>query len=473
MAHAPASQQKRAAGVPLVLVDEDLWFGTPDSGASESAAARSMAAEAGRVVGAKPFPAAAKRLAELARDETTKTGDFVQVLEQDPALSAKLLRMVNSAGFGLRQRCASVRHAVTLVGSEQLYRMATTAAVLDLFDAQSLHAVAILEHSAVVGAFCRYLGTHLSLPAEELFTAGMLHDIGKLMLLESLGTAYGELLDACGNGSDGIFLLERTKYGFDHGVLAAHVLKEWHIPDPLPRIVAWHHEPTRAYSSSSLHAAFVQTLRLADSLEHAFAEGLTKEQTESIAGMEAANYLDISAAQLMTMHADFAALRESTLAHARGEEQSDQSVSAIATGVRQKLPAPPAAEVPRLFPCVTCGGPSFGATCGACGGYVCPEHPLGDSGWCQVCAAEYRVFSTKKRPLLRPAPVAIATGLTAVCTTLGALDVFVAGPAQGAAAGVLVSVLTFAGLWLVERTRMRADFVRSRANRAPPGNSNV
>jgi HD-like signal output (HDOD) protein len=384
----PASAKKKPAEALSVAFDEELWFGTENGESAELAAAQSMAATAGRVVGAKPFPAAARRLADLARDESTKTGELVQVLEQDPALSAKLLRMVNSAGFGLRQRCATVRHAVTLVGSEQLYRMATTAAVLDLFDAQSEHAVQVLEHSAVVGAFCRYLGAHLSLRAEELFTAGMLHDIGKLMLLETLGAPYGKLLDTCAGHANALFLVERESQGFDHGVLAAHVLKEWNIPDPIPKIVAWHHEPTRAYASSTLHATLVQTLRLADALELVLSQGVAAEQLPTSVGLEALNYLDISEAQLVSMYDELYALRESTLAHARGDTET-QSVDCLQTGTRHKAPVHPPVEVPRQFPCVSCGNPSFGATCVACKGYVCPEHPLDAAGWCPVCAGAH------------------------------------------------------------------------------------
>lgn len=104
-----------------VLLDEELWFGVTDATAAETAAAKSMAATAGKVIGAKPFPESARRLAELSSRDNAQVAEMVEVLEQDPALSAKLLRVVNSAGFGLRQRCTSIRHAVTLVASKQLY----------------------------------------------------------------------------------------------------------------------------------------------------------------------------------------------------------------------------------------------------------------------------------------------------------------------------------------------------------------
>jgi len=254
-----ATTKPAPKSAPTVVLDEELWFGSSNGDEVEQAAAKSLAATAGTVIGAKPFPESARKLAELSSKENTPVQKYVQVLEQDPALSAKLLRVVNSAGFGLRQKCTSVRHAVSIVGSKRLHQMATTAAVLDLYDSDSDTAVKTLEHSAIMGAFCRYLAAHLSLPADDLFAIGALHDIGKLMMLETFGERYRKLVERAQDEPDVIFSLERAEYGFDHGVLAAHVLKAWNIPEPIPKVVAWHHEVTRAYHSSTFHSALVKS----------------------------------------------------------------------------------------------------------------------------------------------------------------------------------------------------------------------
>ena len=205
-------------------IDEELWFGAAhDHAVAEEAAARSMAALVGRIIGAKPFPMTARRLADLTRQDVVRIEPVIQVLESDPGLSARLLRLVNSAGYALRQRCTSVRHAATLVGTDRLHQIATTAAVLNMFDSKGPAAAQIIEHSTVVGAFCRYLGAHLALPVDDLFTAGFLHDIGKLMLMETENEQYVELLTKCSTKPDTIHHLERALYGFDHAVLAAHV----------------------------------------------------------------------------------------------------------------------------------------------------------------------------------------------------------------------------------------------------------
>jgi HD-like signal output (HDOD) protein len=463
-----AANNKGAAHVQPILLDEELWFGSTNHAAAENAAANSMAATAGKILGAKSMPEATRSLAELASKQNSRVDEIVEVMEQDPALSAKLLRFVNSAAFALRQPCTSVRHAVTIVGTKRLYQMATTAAVLDLFDSTSGPAVAILEHSAVVGAFCRYLGTHLGLAADELFTLGVLHDLGKLMLLETSGDAYGFIFDQCCDNPETLFTLERFEYGFDHGVLAAHVLKAWNIPDPIPKIVAWHHEPAKAYASSTAHAWFVQVLRLADTLEHAMAGGRTRAELGVIVQHDAASYLEISEAQLDAMWEDLTELRSRTLSQKRGDSDSaGPTENESATRVQTVRPQHEAASEHKNISCVECGSPSFGASCPACGGYVCPNHPIGEGGWCNLCNAEYPGFAaTIPFSLNASRGVMIAIVITAASCSLGWSTSASGGLVRGIVLGVFLAVLGLSVAVISRRAVTHSRFRRTRPHRA-------
>ena len=464
--NAAPKANKGAVVVPRVLLDEDLWFGTFDEAAAEKAAASSMAATAGQVIGAKPFPESTRKLAELARSDNAQTREMVLVLEQDPALSAKLLKIVNSAGFGLRQQCTSVRHAVTLMGSKHLYQMATTASVLDLFDSESHLAVQILEHSAIVGAFGRHFGMHLALPPEELFTIGVLHDIGKLMMLDAFGERYHELLEQCSGQVDALHVVERQEYGFDHSVLAAHVLKAWNIPNPVPKIVSWIHQPSRAYEASSAVAGLVQAIRFADALVYAMANGATSQDVSQLARHEAASYLDISEAQLGTMWPELESLRERTLQQHHGIED-DAAAGGSATRLRTSSTAPSAPQAPKVFPCVDCGKPSFGATCPVCKGYVCPEHPLVDRRWCTVCNSEYRPFAEKTRFPVDAKMSAIGAAVLVVLTMVIARVAHLSdGLGQGLLAGLLVTALAGGVLLAGKRNYVHSRFVASRPDRS-------
>ena len=416
--------------------DEDHWFGGDDRDA-EARAEQSVAAVGARIIGAKPFPIAAKRLEELTRNPKARLEQVVSVLETDPGLSVRLLRLVNSAGYGLKVRVTSVRHAAVLVGTRRLHQVATTAAILDLFATSNRTAIELLEHATVVGSLCRYLAVHLGLPHDELFTCGFLHDIGKLMLLDTEGDKYADLVRKFGAGPDQLHLQERRMFGFDHAVLGAHVLKAWNIPDPVPKVVAFHHQPARAMHDTLL-SSMVQALRLADLMSYAVQLETDSAGVLLVAESEAAQYLDISEPQVAAMWADVRALADRSRARSNGQadlevvaprrldvprslrprrsggprsqrpdslrpEQGSLSMPVLEPAARTSNSSPPTSsrpsvnEVPAHFPCVACSKPSFGNLCAACGGQVCPEHQAGPDQWCVLCLREYEKFVVKKQ----------------------------------------------------------------------------
>ncbi len=396
-------------------IDEELWYGVSSDEKAEAEAAKSMAARMGRIVGAKPFPAAAQRLSQITQNPNCLMDEVVAVLESDPALSARLLRLVNSVGFSLRTACTSVRHAAALVGTEKLNQVASTAAILDMYESGSEKAAELLEHATVVGALCRYLAFHFGLPPDELFTCGFLHDIGKLMMLDTEGDDYLELLGKETPEFDTTFIEERNRFGFDHALLAGHVLAAWNIPHPVPKVVAWHHHVTRAYAESTEISQMVSTLRLADAMSYALRKSDTQVQIETLARTEAASYMDISEGQLAAMWEEVRALAERARAVFRGEKveevvyahtsrPSGTSMRAVARAKQQDRVATPSmapmlSERPRQFPCVVCDAPSYAHKCGACHGYMCPLHVAGEDEWCELCERAYQKAGI---PAIRP-----------------------------------------------------------------------
>jgi putative nucleotidyltransferase with HDIG domain len=482
--------------------DEQDWFGGRDQEAEE-AASKSLAATAARIVGAKPFPVAAKRLEELTRTNNARIEQVVVVLESDPALSARLLRLVNSAGYGLKVRCTSVRHAAVLVGTRRLNQVATTAAILDLFESSNTLAAELLEHAAVVGSLCRYLAVHLGLPHDELFTCGFLHDIGKIMLLDTEREVYPALLREYGGNPDSIHEQERRVFGFDHATLGAHVLTAWNIPEPVPKVIAWHHQPSRALQDSLL-SAMVQTLRLADVLAYELGRRQEEEGVQLVAQSEAAQYLDISEPQLAAMWKDLASLRERSKARSHGEPELEaadprldvpqslrprgpQSLSPRASrnslaptrgslmptesdgpgSIRPNAEAPQK-ELPNKLACVVCASGSYGNVCQACGGHVCPNHQASIDEWCTLCEDEFIEFKTGYR-----LPPGLLSGVAAVVilSLIGAL--LSAWSAGNTGFSALLAPLLLAVVWAIvlpigTKLWVKLRFMRDLQPRVPP-----
>jgi putative nucleotidyltransferase with HDIG domain len=479
--------------------DEQDWFGSRDQDAEE-AASKSLAATAARVVGAKPFPIAAKRLEELTRTNSARIEQVVVVLESDPALSARLLRLVNSAGYGLKVRCTSVRHAAVLVGTRRLNQVATTAAILDLFESSNTLAAELLEHAAIVGSLCRYLAVHLGLPHDELFTCGFLHDIGKIMLLDTEREIYPGLLREFGGNPDSVHEQERRVFGFDHATLGAHVLTAWNIPEPVPKVIAWHHQPARALQDSLL-SAMVQTLRLADLLAYELGRRQESEGVALVAASEAAQYLDISEPQLSAMWKDLAALRDRSKARSHGEpelEAADPRLE-VPQSLRPRgslsprsgkpslsptrgsiMPAedgpgsvrPPSdqakKEVPNKLACVVCGTGSYGNQCQACGGHVCPDHQVGSDEWCSLCEDDFADFKLRYR-----LPPGLLSGAAAVVLVSLLGSVASAWSAGNTGFSALLAPLLLAAVWAIvlpigSKLWVKLRFLRDLQPRTPP-----
>jgi len=287
----------------------DFWFAENNDLLAEEVAASGLPAIMAKLHGMKPFPAAARELTRIIRNDDHDRAEVVKVIESDPGLATSVLRAINSAAYGLRRECTSVAHAVVLLGSRSIGELASGLAVLDQFSGLGPHGAAIRDHSLLVAAYCRRLSPLApSLAKVDVFTCGLLHDIGKLFQLQVDQGEYDKVLDLAAGSPDALHEIERDRLGYDHAVLAAHVMTDWGIPEPVPRVVAWHHQPERAYHEGGVVGDMVAVVRLADRLSY---EAMTTENEllrASVAGERECEYLGVSAAQLEAVWAELCAI---------------------------------------------------------------------------------------------------------------------------------------------------------------------
>jgi len=281
-------------------INEELWFGDFTDDQAEQLAAASLAAVAAQITGLRPFPAAAQKLLTVSRDPNYKVAALCEIIEGDPSLAARVLRLVNSAAYSLRARCTSVGHAVTLLGAKAIGEVAAAIAILDMFREGSGHAAQLRVHLLAVASLARQLALLSGQPAEDVFTCGLMHDLGKLLHLQVSEEESSALFESVQPGRDTVHLAERERYGYDHAVLAGHVLAGWEIPAPVPQVVAWHHQPARAYRSGGSIATMVSLVRLADRLSYDLLSNPNPDAQllDQFARDEAAVYLGLSRAQL-------------------------------------------------------------------------------------------------------------------------------------------------------------------------------
>jgi HD-like signal output (HDOD) protein len=206
-------------------------------------------------------------------DPRTSVTRIADILGQDAALTARLLRLVNSAFYSFSVPVETVSRAVLLVGTEQVHDLALATMVVRLFDgipAGLIDMPGFWQHGLATGVAARVLGAfRREANVERLFVAGVLHDIGRLVLLRGQAHAYRHALVRCGREGAPLAALERELLGVDHTDVGGALATAWHLPPALRDAVAFHHAPGEAAD----HPDEAAIVHLADVIVHAMQLG--------------------------------------------------------------------------------------------------------------------------------------------------------------------------------------------------------
>jgi HD-like signal output (HDOD) protein len=190
-----------------------------------------------------PFHPAALKLLNIASDTGSAIDDFEAIFRTDPALTADLLLVANSPLFGTRASIASIRHALTLLGLDRVRSLATTIALSFFVRNQPRTAFVrhIWAHSVATATIGEVLGKLYRVP--DLYTAGLVHDLGRLGLLLSIGQNYEKwaLEEVPGIGES--MRMEGERFGMNHCEAALHVAEKWGFPALLQKSMLGHHDP--------------------------------------------------------------------------------------------------------------------------------------------------------------------------------------------------------------------------------------
>jgi len=210
------------------------------------------------------------RLAGLIRDEDSNAADFERVIRPDLALTANLLRLVNSAYFGLRCRAESVRQAVTLLGLKRTFEVAASAAFAPAIPRRlpgyDVDAQAFWLHSAAVAVLSEGLAAELRLGVPDLlFTAGLLHDVGKLAVGIFVAEDKDKIRARLRDGRPFV-AAEKDVLGHTHAEIGAAVAQAWSLPPAVAWGARWHHRPGEA--PPEVDRTLASLVHVADALAH-------------------------------------------------------------------------------------------------------------------------------------------------------------------------------------------------------------
>jgi putative nucleotidyltransferase with HDIG domain len=181
--------------------------------------------------------------------ETSSATTIGEIVARDPAMTAKVLQLVNSAVFGLRRAVSSPEQAVALLGAETIKALVLSIGVFAEYESLSdggTLAGEVAEHSLLVAEIAAKIARHEGCPQDEInnaFTAGLLHDAGKLILAHETPTLYQQVVTLSQASCIPYWQAEAEALGATHASVGAYLFALWGLPQPVVDAVGLHHVP--------------------------------------------------------------------------------------------------------------------------------------------------------------------------------------------------------------------------------------
>ncbi len=196
------------------------------------------------------LPQLYERLNQTINHPRSSIADITKVITEDSGLSSRILKLANSPMFGYYSNIDTITKAVTIIGTQQLRDMALAISVMGVFRGipeDLINMTSFWQHSITCGIIARTLATYRrEANVERFFLAGMLHDVGQLILCARVPDLVREMIAVSVKSGKPHFIVQRSVLSYDHGDVGGALLKQWKIPANIAEPVACHHAPERA-----------------------------------------------------------------------------------------------------------------------------------------------------------------------------------------------------------------------------------
>lgn len=236
-----------------------------------------------------PMPQIVFKALEIIDDSNSDTKRVANLIETDPAIATKVLKMANSAYYGMSGKVTSIQHASVVLGYKTLGELITLAAASSLLGSRlhgyDLDSGALWQHSLGVAFGSKFIARHKNPSLENnAFSAGLIHDVGKLVLdrpVLNRKKLFDEFLEG---GEWSFFSAEKKILGFDHAEIGYDICEHWKIPDILAKAIRYHHNPWQDGQDELVAIVF-----MADTIAHMAESMAMAGVIES--GLEAVMYM--------------------------------------------------------------------------------------------------------------------------------------------------------------------------------------
>ncbi len=194
------------------------------------------------------LPAVALKFSEAISNPLTSNLELEKIISEDSALASRLLRIANSALYNFPSEIDTIGKAITIIGQKPLHDIVLSCSIVNMFDGITKDVINMeqfWEHSIAVATASRLLSFYRrEVNIERSFTAGLLHDIGRLIIFIELPKQAQEIISIAASKNTLLHSIELDVLGFDHARLGGMLLKKWKLPDRIISSVSYHHSPT-------------------------------------------------------------------------------------------------------------------------------------------------------------------------------------------------------------------------------------
>jgi putative nucleotidyltransferase with HDIG domain len=207
------------------------------------------------------------RVLQITGADDDSAGSLASAIEADQGFTATVLRVSNSAFYGMAQRIYTVRDAIMMIGFEAIRSLAISAAAVKgvWVDDAMFNRRQFWIHSLSCGLFAQKVALRLNHPKPDaVFTLGVLHDIGRVIILQSVPEEYRTVIDTVRCKRNYLWQVERDVLQFHHGEIGAKLARKWNLPEGYADAIEYHHDPDAAPQESRL----ARIICLADALSH-------------------------------------------------------------------------------------------------------------------------------------------------------------------------------------------------------------
>jgi HD-like signal output (HDOD) protein len=229
-----------------------------------------------------PLPAIVSQLLKVVGSAETSAGDVAELIEKDPALTSKVIRLANSAFYGVPRGVSSVQSAVVILGFHTLKSIVLSTSIIDLFPVNSsggsFERVRFWKHSILCALTARKIADNLidrlCVDPQSAFCAGIMHDIGKLIFELFTPREYASVCRKSKDGEMPMSAAETENMGLNHADIGRILSDKWALPLDLEAVIVNHHEPQMEKNAVEL----VSLINIADNLVHRLDYGLWEKE---------------------------------------------------------------------------------------------------------------------------------------------------------------------------------------------------